>query len=93
MILLVTYDLTTPNDTPDNYELIIGAIKSKFNNWCRIEQSVWLVDTGVNAVTARDILKPFMHASDVLFVAPLRGAWASWNFGDERNNWLKSRHF
>jgi hypothetical protein len=93
MILLVAYDLTTPNDTPANYELIISAIKSKFNSWCRIEQSVWLVDSGVNAVAARDILRAFMHDKDVLFVAPILGAWAGRYLGDDRTNWLNGRQF
>ena len=93
MILLVAYDLTTPNDTPENYELIIGAIKSKFKSWCRIEQSVWLVDTGLEAAAVRDTLKLSMHKGDVLFVGRMSGGWASWNFGDRRNEWLKGRTF
>lgn len=93
MILLVAYDLTTPNDTSANYERIIGAIKSKFSSWCRIEQSVWLVDAGVDSAAAREVLKPFLNSKDKLFVAQINRNWASWNFGDERNNWLKSRQF
>jgi len=73
--------------------MIIGAIKSKFNSWCRIEQSVWLVDTTLDAATTRETLKPYMHEGDKLFVAQLIKHWASWNFGDNRNNWLNSRQF
>jgi hypothetical protein len=93
MVQLVAYDLKTPNDTPENYEKIIGAIKSSFNSWCRLEQSVWLVDTHLEAAPVREALKPFLHAGDVLFVARLQRGWASWNFGDERNNWIKARQF
>jgi hypothetical protein len=93
MIYLVAYDLKTPHDTKENYELIIGAIKSEFRAWCHIEQSVWLVDTDLTSVAVRDNLKGHLHALDVLFVAPLRGGWASWNFGEERNDWLKGRKF
>jgi hypothetical protein len=93
MIQLVAYDLTTPNDTPENYERIISAIKSRFNSWCRIEQSVWLVDSSSDSSSVRETLKPFMHDGDVLFVAKLERDWASWNFGDRRNNWLKARSF
>jgi hypothetical protein len=91
MIHIVAYDLKTPNDTPDNYELIIGAIKSLFDSWCHIEQSVWLIDTRSDAVAVRLVLKDFLHSGDTLLVAPLGKAWASWNFGDERNKWLKNR--
>jgi hypothetical protein len=93
MINLVAYDLKTPNDTPENYERIIGAIKSKFDSWCRIEQSVWLVDTGLDPAPVRELLKPYMHTGDVLYVARLYRNWASWNFGDERNKWLNNRQF
>lgn len=93
MIYVVAYDLKTPNDTSENYEIIIGAIKSLFDSWCHIEQSVWLVDTRSDAVAVRQALKDYLHSGDTLFVAPLGKAWASWNFGDERNNWLKSRTF
>ncbi|HXM20505.1 MAG TPA: hypothetical protein VN948_04465 [Terriglobales bacterium] len=93
MIHMVAYDLTTPNDTAENYQLIIGAIKSEFNSWCHIEQSVWLVDAEVDAVTVRDNLKVYLHQGDVLFVVPIQKSWASWNFGKERNDWLKGRQF
>jgi hypothetical protein len=93
MIHMVAYDLKTPNDTAENYEQIIGAIKSEFRSWCHIEQSVWLVDSEDSASAVRDSLKAYLHSGDVLFVAPLRGGWASWNFGDKRNEWLKGRTF
>ena len=93
MIHLVAYDLKIPNDIPENYELIIGAIKSEFNSWCHIEKSVWLVDSESDAVTVRDQLKRYLHPRDVLFVVPIQRSWASWNFGDVRNNWLKGRQF
>jgi len=93
MVHVVAYDLKTPNDTPENYERIIGAIKSKFTTWCHIEQSVWLIEAELDAVSVRDLLKGFVHSGDMLFVAPLRGSWASWNFGDNRNAWLKARTF
>lgn len=92
MIFMVAYDLKTPNDTSENYEFIIGAIKTNFS-WCHIEQSVWLVDSQSDAVQIRDFLKTYLHAGDRLFVAPIQRSWASWNFGTERNEWLKGRVF
>lgn len=93
MVFLVTYDLKAPNDTPENYELIIGAIKSQFPNWCHIEKSVWLVESIESAATIRSSLKAYLHPGDLMFVAPLMRGWASWNFGAERNDWLKGRSF
>ena len=93
MIHVVAYDLKTPNDTSENYEIIIRAMKSLFDSWCHIEQSVWLIDTQSNATDVRQLLKDYLHSGDMLFVAPLVGAWASWNFGDARNTWLKGREF
>jgi hypothetical protein len=93
VIHIVTYDLTTPNDTADDYSRVISAIKSEFSSWAHIEKSVWLIDTTMNPSEVRDRLKAFLHEKDVLFVAQLKGAWASWYFGKERNEWLKNRTF
>jgi hypothetical protein len=93
MVHLVAYDLTTPNDTEENYTLIIDAIKAQFNSWCHIEQSVWLIDTQSDAASVRDLLWKYMHKGDVLFVGRLSGNWGSQNFGEARNNWLNSRAF
>jgi hypothetical protein len=93
MIHIVAYDLKTPNDTEDNYERIIGAIKSLFSSWCHIQQSVWLIDTPSHAATVREILKGYLHSGDMLFVARVGQAWASLNLGDKRNAWLKERIF
>jgi hypothetical protein len=93
MIHVVAYDLKEPNDTAEDYKRIIGAIKSEFSAWCHIEKSVWLIDTDMDAQQTRDHLKGFLDDKDVLFVARLSGSWWSWNFGKERNDWLKARSF
>lgn len=93
MIHVVAYDLKEPNDTSEDYQRVISAIKTKFSSWCHIEKSVWLIDTPDGAGAVRDTLKTYMHDKDVLFVGRLSGNWASWNFGDERNEWLKARKF
>jgi hypothetical protein len=93
MIHIVTYDLTTPNDTSEDYEQIIEAIKSQFPSWCHLEKSVWIIDTQMNVASVRDSLTPYLHKGDVLFVAKLTGAWASRNLGAERVAWMKGRTF
>jgi len=91
MIHVVGYDLVAPNNSSEDYERVINAIKANFNSWCHIEQSVWIVDTPSDAAAVRDLLKQYLYAGDRLLVARLQGNWASWNCGDNRNNWLKSR--
>jgi hypothetical protein len=93
VIHVLAYDLKSPNDTAEDYERVIGAIKSEFDSWCHIEQSVWLIDTSMDAGEVRDHMKQFLSPKDVLFVARLQGNWASWNFGEKRNKWLKERTF
>ena len=93
MVHILAYDLKAPNDTPDDCERVISAIKSDFGSWCHIEKSVWLVETDVDAGQVRDYLRTVVHANDVIFAARLQGNWASYNFGDERNVWLKNRDF
>ena len=93
MIHVLAYDLKEPNDKPADYERVIAAIKADFTSWCHIEQSVWLIDTTMNAGEVRDHMKNVLNTKDVLFVARLEGNWASVNFGDKRNQWLKERNF
>ncbi len=93
MIHVLAYDLKEPNDSSEDYQRVISAIKSEFSSWCHIEQSVWLIDTDMDAQQARDHLKTFLNDGDILFVARLSGNWGSWNFGQKRNDWLKARTF
>jgi hypothetical protein len=93
LIHVLAYDLKQPNDTPEDYQRVIAAIKSEFSSWCHVEQSVWVIDTWMDAGQARDHMKQFLNPRDVCFVARLQGNWGSWNFGDERNRWLKAQKF
>lgn len=93
MVHLVTYDLVAPNDRDEDYDRVIGAIKAAFPNWCHIEKSVWLINTGLNVSAVRQRLKPYLHSDDVLFVARLTGSWASRNLGEARTSWIKKKTF
>ncbi len=92
MVFLIAYDLRSPNDTPEDYERVIGRIKTKFN-WCHLEKSVWLVESALNATEIRELIQPFVHSMDALFVARLQGNWSSWSLGNERNTWLRNCAF
>lgn len=93
VVHLITYDLKTPNDTPQDYERIITWIKQTSATWCHLEKSVWVVESAMDATEWRDSLKSALYPNDLLFVARLHGNWATWNLGDERNRWLHNRSF
>jgi hypothetical protein len=93
LVHLITYDLKSPNDTPDDYQRLIEGLKSTYGTWCHVEKSVWLVSTDQNASEVRDTIKKFLNSSDVLFVAKLHGNWASFNLTTTRNDWIKARTF
>ncbi len=92
MVFLVAYDLRSPNDTAQDYERVIGRIKDRFN-WCHLEQSVWLFEAALNATEIREVIKPYIHSTDALFVARLQGNWSSWSLGDSRVKWLNNQSF
>ena len=93
MVHVVTYDLESPNDKPEDYERVISGLKSIFPTWCHMEKSVWIVETSKDAGEVRDLLKQFLKSSDILFVAKLSGNWGSFNIGTNRSEWLKKREF
>lgn len=93
MVHVIAYDLKEPNNTGEDYDRVINSIKSSFNSWCHLEESVWLVDTSMDAGEVRDVVKKSCNSGDHVFVGRLSGNWGSWGLGDERNNWLKGRTF
>lgn len=93
MVHIVTYDLESPNDTPDDYTRVIGGIKSLYPTWCHLEKSVWIVNTDQDASQVRDAIKKYLYSTDILFVARLSGNWGSFNLTADRSEWLKQRQF
>lgn len=88
MIYIIAYDLKEPS-TPNDYERVIAAIKS-YGNWCRLEQSTWLVDAPKQPLQIRDELLGFVRPNDILFVG--RVPSAAWNGMDaDRQSWLNAR--
>jgi hypothetical protein len=93
LVHLVTYDLKSPNDDPEDYARVIEGLKSLYPTWCHVEKSVWLVETEQAASEVRDALKLLLRPSDVLLVVRLSGNWGSVNLGTKRSEWLKERTF
>jgi hypothetical protein len=84
MILLITYDLHTPER---DYNDVISKIKS-FGSWAHPEESVWLVDTTLQPADCRDRLKQ-MTEEATYFIVGLRRDWSSWGLASAVANWLK----
>lgn len=93
MVHIIAYDLKSPNDTEDDYKRLIDGLKSAYDTWCHLEESVWLISTEQTAHEVRDTLKGFLQHADVLFVGRLSGSWGSVNLGSARSKWLKDRGF
>lgn len=93
MVHIVTYDLESPHDTPEDYNRVISGLKSAYSTWCQLEKSVWIVATTEDAAQVRDSIKRFLYPTDILFVARLSGNWGSFNLTAERVNWLKQQQF
>jgi hypothetical protein len=73
--LLVTYDLVGSDATSENYKKLIQAIKG-YGDWCRVQESVWIIATTDNSASVKDALKQHLHTTDRLFVGRLNGcAW------------------
>jgi hypothetical protein len=93
LVHILTYDLKSPNETPDDYERIIAGIKSLYETWCHLEKSVWIISTNQDATEVRDAIKKYLYPTDILFVGRLSGNWGSFNLTTERATWLKQRQF
>jgi hypothetical protein len=93
MVQVIAYDLREPNDTTEDYERVIGAIKEKFPTWCHLEKSVWLVDTSLAVSSVRNFMKTRLNDDDRVFVACLSGDWASFCLPTNQVDWLNNRSF
>ena len=74
---LVTYDLRGRDETSKDYEDLIKEIKS-FDH-VKLQKSVWLIKSDLEASEIRDLLKLWTDDNDRLYVTPIsRGAsWRS----------------
>lgn len=93
MVHIVTYDLRSPHDTPEDYERVIEGLKSLYGTWCHLEKSVWIISTSQDASQVRDALKALLYPTDIIFVGKLSGNWGSFNLTQVQSDWLKQRQF
>jgi hypothetical protein len=66
MILIVTYDLRSPKDYHDLYEVV--KLQGK---WWHYMASTWLLSTTKEPQQVVDAMLPYMDATDLLFVCEL----------------------
>lgn len=79
-ILFVTYELNAPGR---KYQPVYDYLKK--HAYCRGTEgkrleSSWLLDTSKTAKQVRDEMRELIDENDVLFVAPIKKAWAANNY-------------
>jgi len=76
-------------NTPGNdYEDLIEAIRS-YGSYCKLQKSVWFIDSRKTAAEIRDDLKQHIDSNDDLFVGDMRKHWAAAN-KPKCVDWLKN---
>lgn len=73
-VYCVSYDLNSPGQ---KYEKVHEVLKG-FSKWYHIMDSTWLISTHYNATQIRDMISPYLDASDKMFVSRV----------DEYSGWL-----
>lgn len=64
---LVTYDLVGTDETSDDYERLIAAIKS-YPDFLKIQKSVWVVKSSGTAKEIYEGLSPHTDSNDRLLI-------------------------
>ena len=89
--LFVLYDL---HAVGQNYDAVVNAIKS-LGSWAKVQQSVWYVDSPLDAKQAAKKLRNSTDHNDSLIVLDTTNNGAFWyNLSDEvaahiQNHWSK----
>jgi hypothetical protein len=86
---IVSYDLRAPDDSSEDYEDLIAAIKA-YGYWGRLMLSAWIVVSEQGAEQIRDDLQRHMAPEDRIFVAPV-GKPAAWRNIMAKTEWMKNR--
>ncbi|MBI1450407.1 hypothetical protein IL972_00445 [Acinetobacter sp. FL51] len=82
---LVSYDLIQDK----NYEILIDAIKSIANGYCKPLKSAWIIGNSGTSSEVRDYLLGYIDSDDKLLVTKLSGE-AAWtiSIGNENAQWI-----
>ena len=75
MILLISYDLKTPDK---NYESLYEAIKNCSTTWWHYLDSMWLIKTSLSPDEVFNKIHESMDQNDYLFITELLGGYSGW---------------
>jgi hypothetical protein len=85
---LVTYDLVGTNEGSSDYKRLIDAIKT-YPTWGRVQDSVWLIKSGLASEQIFDHLWQYMDANDRLLVVRLGGG-ITWINERCKRSWMNN---
>ena len=93
MMFMITYRSRTEEDKKETVENLDTAIKALGPKSSGFFEDVWMLQSNLNAVNIRDVLRSNLKPGDRIFVARVSQNWAGINMGDKFPDWLKSREF
>jgi len=85
MINIITYNLKAKER---DYSQLYAGIKSISKRWWRFVDSVWIIDTDRRPTSIKQILLPYIHSKDELFVGLIEDC--SGYLPIESINWLEN---
>jgi hypothetical protein len=87
MILIVTYDLKSPKDYHDFYEVL--KAQADRGRWWHYMASTWLISTSKTPQQILDAIHPQMESQDLVFVCELAPNYQGW-LPKEAWEWINS---
>ena len=93
MMFMITYRSATEEGKKETVENLDTAIKALGPKSSGFFEDVWMLQSNLNAVNIRDVLRGNLKRGDRIFVARVSQNWAGINMGDKFPDWLKSRNF
>ena len=84
---LITYDLGKPGQ---DYDELFKAIEQLADGWWHCVESVWIINSDLNASEIRNALSSFVDSNDKLVVLTLQGNWATRNLSQRCNEWMRN---
>ena len=88
-ILLVTYELNTPNK---EYGAFYETIKNSSSRWWHYLDVVWLIETEASATEVAKKLYSHMTQSDRLLVVKVANEYQGW-LSEEAWQWMGERQY
>ena len=91
MLVSVTYDLVKPNNTPEDYERVIGFIRENYPDHIHPLQSMWILNTQELPARTAERIHNVLKGYDRLFFDRVTPAWQSASLSPTELAWLRAR--